>query len=189
MNHRWLGLLVAATLAWGLGRFETAGLTLPRIASATFTLYSEYCDDMRARYRPAEEGAEIGFCLGENDACWDEGCTHFAPVSRRLVLHELAHAWMDATLDESARQHYTDSIGFEVWTGQSVPWGEQAMEHAAETIVWGLMDRDIYPRQIGSLSLEQLTEGLRLLTGTDPLPSTDDFSPAPGEQNVRRYPD
>lgn len=60
-------------------------------------------------------------------------------------------------------------------------WDEQAMEHATETIVWGLMNRDIHPRQIDSLSPEQLTDGFHLLTGTDPLPRTDDFSPAPGE--------
>ncbi len=78
-------------LAWGLVRFETAGLTPPTITSATFTVYSEFCDDLRARYRPTAQGADLEFCFGEDDACWVENCPSFSLVSRRLVLHELAH--------------------------------------------------------------------------------------------------
>jgi hypothetical protein len=167
-------------LAWGLGRFETAGLTPPTLASATFTLYSGFCDDMRARYRPTGEGADLGFCFDEEHACWDDSCTSFTPLGRRLVLHELAHAWMDATLDEIARQRYTDYAGLEVWSSKSVAWHQRAWEHAAETMTWGLMDRNINAIQIGYLGPEQLSEAFRLLTGTDPLPRIEDFSPAPG---------
>ncbi len=162
-------------LAWGLGRFEAAGLAPATIASATFTLYGEFCDDMRARYRSTDEGADIGFCFDESDACPNDGCASFTALGRQLVLHELAHAWIEASIDESARQRFTDYAGLEVWTGQSVPWDERAVEHAAETITWGLMDQDMRLIQIGSPSPEQLTEGFRLLTGTDPLPKTDDF--------------
>ncbi len=173
-------------LAWGLGRFEAAGLTPPTIASATFTLYSEYCDDMRAWYRPTDEGADLGFCFDEDYACWDESCISFTPFGRRLMLHELAHAWMDATLDEPARRRYTDYAGLAVWNSKSVTWREQAWEHAAETITWGLMDRDINALQIGYLGPEQLSEGFRLLTGTDPLPRTDVFPPGSDGQQLGR---
>ncbi len=169
-------------LAWGLGRFEAAGLDPPVITSATFALCAELRGDMQARYSSTMEGADLGFGLDESDACWDENCASFTPVSRRFVLHELAHAWIDATLDESARQRFTDHVGLEVWSDKSVPWRERAAEHAAETIMWGLMDRDINPFQIGYRKPDQLTDGFRLLTGTDPLPRTENSSSAQGHQ-------
>ncbi len=107
-------------LAWGLGRFEAAGLTPPTIASATFTLCSEFCDEMRARYRPTDEGADIGFCFDESNACPNDGCASFTALGRQLVLHELGHAWIEALVDENVRQRFTDFVGLEVWTGRSV---------------------------------------------------------------------
>jgi hypothetical protein len=168
-------------LAWGLDRFEIAGLSPPRISSVTFTLYSDFCDDMRARYHPTADGAELNFCFNEDHACWGEDCARFVPGSRRLVLHEYAHAWIDDTLDDNARQQYTDHVGRDAWNDSSVAWRERAVEHAADTMAWGLLDRDLIMLHIGSPSPEQLTEGFRMLTNTDPLPRTDDFRPAGGE--------
>ena len=169
-------------LAWGLARFEAAGLTPPTIASATFTRYSEFCDDLRARYRPTEGGGDVAFCFDESDACWDENCAHFIPALRRIVLHEFAHGWIHATLDESTQQQFTDHIGLNGWNDRSMGWDERAAEHAADTIAWGLMDRHMIMFKIGLPSPEQLTESFHLLTDTDPLPKTDDFSPSAGGQ-------
>jgi len=167
-------------LAWGRGRFEAAGLTPPPIVSATFTLYSEYCDDIGARYRRTDGGGDLSFCFGETLVCWDENCTHFRREVRRLVLHEMAHAWIDATLDEGAKQRFADHAGLDAWNDKSVFWDERAVEHAAETLAWGLMDRDLAVIQIGSPTAEQLTDDFRLLTGIDPLIKTDDFFPTFG---------
>ncbi|MDH3680883.1 MAG: hypothetical protein OEV40_13135 [Acidimicrobiia bacterium] len=164
-------------VAWGLTRFETAELTPPTVASVTFTLYSGDCDDLRARYRATPAGAELVFCFDEETACWDDNCDNFTPGSRSLILHELAHAWMRDTIDENVEQRFIDHTGLEVWTDPRVPWDQRSIEHAAEAMTWGLMDRDIVMVRLGYPSSDRLANGFRILTGTDPLPRTDEYLP------------
>jgi hypothetical protein len=143
----------------------------------TFTLTSDLCDDARARYDPTPAGAELTLCFDEPFACWDDTCTNFTPASRSLVLHELAHAWMDAGLAESVRQRFIDHAGLEVWSDHSYPWIERAVEHAADAVAWGLLDRDMLMYRTGSPNPDHLATGFRILTGTEPLPKTDEYAP------------
>jgi hypothetical protein len=153
-----------------LGRFEAAGLTSPTINSVTFTLYSATCDDVQALFIPEER--DVTFCFDEGRVCSDDTCSELSTASRSLVLHEFAHAWMDVTLDDTVRQQFTDHVGLEVWSDYAVPWDQRAIEHAADTIVWGLMDHEIAMWRIGNPTPDQLTTGFRILTGTDPLPKS-----------------
>jgi hypothetical protein len=84
---------------------------------------------------------------------------------------------MDATLDETDKREFTDHDGLEVWNDPMVAWKQRAIEHAADTIAWGLMDRDIPMYRIDRPSPDHLTTGFRILTGIDPLPRTDEYSP------------
>jgi len=54
-----------------------------------------------------------------------------------------------------------------------VAWHRRGVEHAVDTIAWGLMDCDVRMVRIGSPGAEVLTTGFRILTGTDPLHKTD----------------
>jgi hypothetical protein len=168
-------------VAWGLGRFEAAGLTPPAIDSVTFTRYSALCDDVQGLWVPTAEGSELTLCTDEGFVCWDDTCSHFTPGTQVLILHELAHAWMHLTLDERVEQRFRDHVGLDVWNDDSVPWEQRAVEHAADTIAWGLMDRELLLlRTTGRPSREDLAAGFRILTSTDPLPRTDEFSPQNG---------
>lgn len=121
-------------LAWGLDRFEAAGLTPPTIASVIYTRFSDRCDDVRGWYRATSKGAELAFCYDEDVVCRGDGCTFFTPASRSLLVHELAHAWMAETLDEGVRTRFRNHVGLEVWNDHAVPWRERAVEHAADTM-------------------------------------------------------
>jgi hypothetical protein len=157
-------------ITWGLERFTTAGLDVPPITSVTFTVQNDLCEDLRARYLPSDEGIELEFCVDERSACGQPECTEIVPGWRAVILHEFAHAWLDAQLDEVDRQRFLDHVGLDTWRDPNLPWDEKGVEHAADTIAWGLMDRDIVMLRIGQPTEEELTEGFRILTGTDPLP-------------------
>lgn len=161
-------------VAWALGRFDAAGLTPPTITSVTFTLYSERCDDFRAYWHATPEGDELTYCFDEDLACRDDTCAGFTPAGRAAVLHELAHAWMHATLDEDVERRFADHVRLEVWDDRTVAWDRRAVEHAAETISWGLMDREVRMLMIGNPDPEHLAAGFRILTGRDPQPRTDE---------------
>ena len=87
-----------------------------------------------------------------------------------MVLHESAHAWLDTHLDVIDTERILDHVGLETWRDPDLPCDEICEEHAADTIAWGLMDRDIEMLRIGQPTSEKLAEGFGILTGIDPLP-------------------
>jgi hypothetical protein len=55
-----------------------------------------------------------------------------------IIIHELAHAWDHANLDDDTRRRYMELRGLEAWNDSSVPWKQRGIEDLAETVVWGL---------------------------------------------------
>ena len=108
--------------------------------------------------------------MDEQAACRDEDCNEILPSWRAVVLHEIAHAWLDTHLDVIDIERFLDHVGVDAWRDPDLPWDENGLEHAADTIAWGLMDRDIEMLRVGQPSDDQLAEGFRMLTGIDPLP-------------------
>ena len=89
--------------------------------------------------------------------------------SQKTLLHELAHAWADLTLDSEMRRRFLDLRGLDIWHDNSVPWEERGFEHAAEIIAWGLLDQDLLLTSIGETDTRKLAEAFELLTGRKPL--------------------
>lgn len=52
----------------------------------------------------------------------------------QVLLHELAHAWINANVDESGRQQYLHVQGLEAWNDPEIKWRRRGTEHAANTI-------------------------------------------------------
>jgi len=167
-------------LAWGFGRFETALLDVPTIGSVTFTVHSKMCEDIRGLYRPTNRGIELELCIDERTACWEDPdadpdicaghCPAHLPGVLAIILHEIAHAWLDTSIDGIDTERFLDHVELEEWRNRDLPWDQNGLEHAADTIAWGLMDRDIEMLRIGQPTPEALTVGFRILTGIDPLP-------------------
>ncbi len=167
-------------LAWGLEQYEMAGLDLPPIGSATFTVQSEMCDDIRGRYLPTARGIELELCMDERTTCWEVPevnpdvcpghCPAHVPGQLAVILHEFAHAWLDANIDSIDSERFLDHVELEAWRDRTLPWDQNGVEHAADTIAWGLMNRDIEMLRIGQPTADELAEGFRILTGIDPLP-------------------
>ncbi len=50
-----------------------------------------------------------------------------------------------------------------------MPWHRRGVEHAAETIAWGLMDLALPLTRLGGPGCAQAARGFAALTGADPL--------------------
>jgi hypothetical protein len=155
-------------LEWALGRFQRAGLPLPRAASVTFYAAAR---DKCAGYRglAAGEGfTDITLCFGEAEACRDDSCPPWATATRQLVLHELAHTWLSQNLADEDEDGFGDAVGL-AWDERHDPWARRAMERAAETLAWGLDDWQVAVREFGSPSADRLARDFAQLTGAQPL--------------------
>src|SRR5262245_3625829 len=106
------------TVTWAVGRFVAAGLQLPDLRIA----FPVYCGGKGALYHVGDSSIDI------------------CRVSRKNVLHELAHAW-DDTSGAVDREGFMRLRRVDVWFGgTSVPSEEQGSEHLAIIVAWGLMD-------------------------------------------------
>ena len=94
------------------------------------------------------------------------------PVLEFLVLHELAHAWDWANLSDERRGAFMADHRLDRWWGRDpVHWHSYAAEHAAEVIVWGLMDRPVRMARLPQAfeRCDALLRGYLLLTARAPL--------------------
>jgi hypothetical protein len=139
------------TILWAIDRFEDAGLQLPDLKIS----FPALCAGKGALYHVGQKSIE------------------FCRVNRRRALHELAHAWDDAS-GAVDRQAFLELRGLSVWWGGTeMRSSEQGAEHLAEIIAWGLMGAD--PRDVPQLpanSVYELTRAFATLTGMVPFRQT-----------------
>ena len=81
---------------------------------------------------------------------------------RRILIHEMAHVYLDHALTDDQRDEFLDLRGLTSWG--SGPWEARGAEHAAELVLWGLTDLNI-DVQLDQDSCEELTSGVELLLG------------------------
>jgi hypothetical protein len=148
-----------ALTEWALGRFEEAGLTLPDL-TLNFHDEKSRCRGHQGYFEPGSPH-RIDIC-GFN---WNR----FLVTPRKVMLHELAHAWVHDNLDPRARDEFLELRGLDSWSSSHAIWAEQGMEHAAEIMAWGLMDEEISMTSVGGADPQNLGAAFRLLTGSGPL--------------------
>jgi hypothetical protein len=148
---------------WAIGRFEAAGLSLPAL---------------EIRFHPTPNGCggrSGGYADGKADLCG----VHVNLLSRRDLLHEMAHGWVGSTVSAGLRARFLRLRQLESWNDQALDWDERGTEHAADIISWALCDQGtgIHRPSIPRNDVSQLADGYELLTGR-PLP---ELSPPPPE--------
>ena len=148
----------AAVIEWAEARFAGAGLTLPEIDVIVFDDLLD-CGGHVGMYHPGRRLLEL------------------CRVDAESVLHELAHAWADFNLDEAARQSFVAHRGLAGWNEREDDWEMRATEHAAEIVVWALLETDTTVKwvedgvvsyrllTIPDSSPERLAAGFTALTG------------------------
>lgn len=150
-------------VAWARDRFREADLPLPAQVRVTFHDDQEPCEGAQGGFTIEEGVSRVLVCVP------DTGPVRELKV-RRTLLHEFAHAWEHEALTDRVRKEFMEFRGSDGWlAGSGVPYPDRAGEHAAETIMWGLMDR---PMLMGTLSdpwpWDELHDGYIILTGSEP---------------------
>lgn len=143
-----------AITEWALERYRMAGLELPAV---------------EIEFHPDPSGCRnnAGFYRASHlDLCVADAADAYA---RRVMVHELAHAWSVANLTEADRERFLGLRGLDAWNSWDEPWVRRGFEQAAEVITWGVDDdpvRILLPDREDTASM---TTAYELLTGLEPL--------------------
>ena len=89
-------------------------------------------------------------------------------MTRRTLLHEMSHVWLDQHTNVSTRSSFLNLRGLASWNSRRDPWRFRGFEQAAEILSWGLGER-ILSAQIPDNDPGQLAGIYELLT-RKPLP-------------------
>jgi hypothetical protein len=133
---------------WAVSRFEDRGLSLPAL-EVRFHADRSGCGEHLGYYR-----------AGGVDLCG----TMVNLMTRRNLLHEMAHAWVEANLGPEQRERFLQVRGLSSWNGGAVPWRERGFEHAAEILAWHLGDR-VLTATVPDNAPEQLEAAVAALLG------------------------
>lgn len=134
-----------AVLDEALSRFRDAGLDLPEL-DVWFSEDRTACKGNYGLFQAGYEPRRITVC------------TDFDYI----LTHELAHAWIDAHVDETVRADYTEARQLETWNDPNIDWYSRATEDAAKTIQQNLMEPSPPP---GSAKRQARMAAYELLTG------------------------
>jgi hypothetical protein len=136
---------------WAVERFTESGMDLPSL-------------EVRFHRAPTGCGGHTGsYRDGEADICG----THVNSMSRRTLLHEMAHAWVDANVSADLEARFLRLRQLETWNDHDFDWEERGTEHAAEIISWALDGQGTGIRRASIPRNEpvQLARAYELLTG------------------------
>jgi hypothetical protein len=137
-----------AVVEWAVGRFRAAALEPPAV-EITFHSSLDGC------------GGHLGYALGGRvDVCTDL----VNAMTRREVLHEMAHVWMDEHVTLATRERFLRLRGLASWNAASDAWGLRGFEQGAEVISWQLGERILTP-QIADNGPEAMDRAFEVLTG------------------------
>jgi hypothetical protein len=148
-TRRWIGrvaLVAGIALTLGLWRAD-AGIAISGGTQAQQAM-GRWAED---RFRDAGIGIpslDLQF-HSERTGCngrlglFADGTAHFCGIhvndlSRRTLMHELAHAWIDSHVSVSLEVRFLRLRGLEAWNDHEVEWEQRGTEHAAEIMAWAL---------------------------------------------------
>lgn len=150
---------IASMVEWALGLFEEADMELPALEINHHGDDTAPCDGHDGLHRPGEGRSVIELCT--DDVTFP---------TQAMVIHELAHAWVNHNVDEDTRNAFQELRGNEHWHDyDAAAWHENGTEQAAEIVAWGLFDRPMSMSRITKNSCDELEAGYRTLTGAAPL--------------------
>lgn len=142
---------------WAHARFELVDLDLPPV-DISFHENTEPCDGSDGIYRNEGDRPRVRVCIP------DRGTFASDLERQRTLVHELAHAWEQANLDDASRQGLLETLDADGWYAPDSAWDERGAERFAETIVWGLYDQLRRPTLI-DVPCRELHADFRTITG------------------------
>ena len=144
-------------VAWATERFALVGLDLPDV-EVSFHDDLESCNWNEGIYRSDGGVHRVQVCIPDHG-------TFASDLHRsRTLIHELAHAWEQAVLDDADRQRLLSVLDAQAWVTSDLAWEDRGAERFAETIVWGLYDQLRRPTLI-TTSCAELHADFQFITG------------------------
>ncbi len=141
---------------WAAGRFEIAKLRVPEVEI-------HFHDDL------SDCDGHLGYAVdGRVDLC----TSRVDAPTRRALLHELGHVWLDENLAPWVQTAFLRLRDLSAWNSSSDPWNLRGYEHGAEVMAWALGERILTP-SIPDNEPEKLGLAFRFLTGGE-LPDAPD---------------
>lgn len=137
-----------ARLELAVERFERLGLHLPPL-EVSFPESSESCDEHKGRFSAGTAPWSIWIC---------------SPEIESLYEHELAHAWIEANVDEAVRSRFLTMRDLSNWNDPEVAWNERGTEWAAVIVQQGLSGLSL-PSSLPN-EFKSRMAAFELLTGT-----------------------
>jgi hypothetical protein len=135
---------------WAAGRFEDAGLDVPRV---------------EIHFHPDASGCGGRFGYARNGRV--DVCTILVnEMTRSILLHEMGHIWIDQNVSRAERVRFLELRGLQNWNASAADWGNRGYEQGAEIISWALGNR-ILSAQIPDNEAARLAEGFEVLTGVE----------------------
>lgn len=132
---------------WAVARFERAGLDAPTV-QIWFHADRAGC------------GGHLGYAMdGRVDVC----TVLVNEMTRRNLLHEMGHIWIDQNVSPGVREWFLELRGLRAWNGSRDPWEERGYEQGAEIMAWALGTR-ILTAQIPGNDPGRLEAGFEVLT-------------------------
>jgi len=147
-------------IEWAHGLFEKAGLRLPPVL-IRFHNDEGPCEANMGILRYLADGSPIIRVCADHDE--PQVRDHWR---RQSLLHELAHAWEMAELDDATRRRFERLRDLNHWNDRAEEWSARATEHAAEIITWGLIDFTWRFVKIPDNSCDDFRIGYEVLTGS-----------------------
>lgn len=147
-----------------LTAFADHGLPLPEVAEVRFDPHHPFCERHGGRYSAPESSVLLCYDADTMIIGTDE---RMHRAERRLLLHELAHAWTETNTTTDQQEEFMRLHGVHRWNDGHDRWHQRGTEIAAETFVWVLSDADVVPRSIASVDPDLLRQGFAILTGLD----------------------
>ena len=128
--------------------FDAAGLELPPLV-IRFSENTDDCEGNLGTYRPQPEGNPAVVSV----------CTEM----RITLIHELAHAWDDHSLDDDRRQSFMEHWDLDNWNDKEESWYDRGSERAADTIAYTLLQTE----PTDNPDILKFLCGFGVLTGND----------------------
>lgn len=148
----------ARQISWAFERFQAAGLDdLPPLE---VHLHPSR-DDCKGRLGSYRTG-RIELCTMDSSD----------PFARKFALHEMAHAWTEANVDQATEARFMRLRGVGAWNDPARAWKERGIEQAAEIIAWGIGEGEIQPLLPEPAETQELIDAYVLLTGNAPIVPT-----------------
>ena len=144
-------------VVWATERFALVGLDLPDV-QVSFHDDPERCNWNEGIYHGDGDVHRAQICVP------DQGTFASDLHRRRTLIHELAHAWERANLDDADRERMLMVLDADAWFTSDLSWEERGGERFAETIVWGLYDQLRRPTLIDA-SCAEIHADFQYITG------------------------